>query len=315
MTATDRRYAEHISSAARMTLEACRAYPTADAFLNPRTRRLAQELAEAPLRATLDQIDFPYTLEDETLAGRPCVRYRTGRTDPARPLIVYLHASALLFGSPRVNAAAILPVCELSGCEAVGISYSLAPDAPYPTQLEEIEAAYCALIEREANGRPIVLAGDSAGGMLALASLRRWRRSGLHAPVAVVLWSPLTDATGASDTMRTLAGHDPLFSEEVLRGMGEIVALYAPGSDLDAPDISPVYADYRGAPPMMIHVGSREVLLGDAARLAERARRDGVDISLRVFDGMFHLFHMHWRLDEARASAEDIAAFIERVVA
>jgi len=284
-------------------------------LLNPLTRPLAAQIAHSDWRATHKQINFPYTLEDAVIGGENCVRYRTSRTDPANPVILYLHAGAFVCGSPRINATGVLPACELSGCEAIGVDYALAPNATYPTQLDQIERVYRALLDQGRSPSRILLMGDSAGGTLALASMNRWRRAGLPAPAGIVTLSAMTDATGASDTHLTLAQHDPVFGSHAAEGVHTVTRLYAPGVDAGNPEISPVYDDYRGAPPMLIHVGSRDVLLGDSARLAERARRAGVDVTLRVFDGMFHLFHMHWALEDARASFEDIADFIARVAA
>ncbi len=313
MASTKRKFAGHLGEAAHKALASCRAYAPAHVLLNPLTRPLAVQIAHGEWRATLKQINFPYHLEDAAIGGQACVRYRTSRTDPANPVILYLHAGAFVSGSPRINAAAVLPACELSGCEAIGVDYTLAPNAAYPTQLDEIERVYRALLDQ---GRPascILLMGDSAGGTLALASMNRWRRNGLPAPAGVVAISAMTDCACDSDTHMTLARHDPIFGDHALDSAQIVLGLYAPGLDPRHPAISPVYDDYKGAAPMLIHVGSRDVLLGDSARLAERARRAGADVTLRVFDGMFHLFHMHWALEEARASFEDIADFIARV--
>ncbi|MEE2690892.1 MAG: alpha/beta hydrolase [Pseudomonadota bacterium] len=312
MASTKRKFARHLGEAARQALAACRTYPTAHVLLNPLTRPLAMQVAHSDWRATLKQIDFPYTIEDATIGGVACARYRTLRTESSNPLILYLHAGAFVSGSPRVNAAAVLPACELSGCEAIGVDYTLAPNAVYPTQLEQIERVYRALIEQGRSPSSIVVMGDSAGGTLALASVARWRAAGLPAPAGLITLSAVTDCAGDSDTHLTLAHHDPIFGGHALEGVHAVVGLYAPGVDRRDPGISPLYGDYAGGPPMLIHVGSRDVLLGDSARLAERARRAGVDVSLRVFDGMFHLFHMHWSLEDARAAFEDIAHFIAR---
>ncbi|MEX0644763.1 MAG: alpha/beta hydrolase [Parvularculaceae bacterium] len=279
---------------------------------NPLTRELARRLAEAEWSATITQIDFPYTIEDEEIAGVKCARYRAGRSDPGAPLIFYLHAGAFISGSPRINAAAVLPSCHLAGFEGLGVDYSLAPDAVFPAQLDEIERVYLAVT---AGGRPasrLVLMGDSAGGALALSSLHRWRKKGLPMPAGVVLMSPVADATSRSDTYHTLKGRDPVFGSTGVSGIATVYDLYAPGEDRSNPEVSPIEGDFAGMPPMLIHVGSREIFLGDSARLAEKARRAGVDVSLRVFDGLFHLFHLHWELEDAKAAHQDIAAFIAR---
>lgn len=281
---------------------------------NPLTREVVRRMMAAEWAARLSEIEFPFTLSDISIGGVPCVRYQTPKTRPDRPLFLYIHASAYTVGSPRANAAALLPACHLSGCEAVAVAYSLAPEAVYPTQLNQIAQVWRGLIEERAP-ESVVLVGDSAGAALAVASMNRWRRQGLPSPGGTVVISGLFDGAGDSDTHLALAGRDPIFASRSRAGVIAATALYAPHEDPRHPDISPVYADFRGAPPLLVQVGSRDSLLGDSARLSERARRDGVHVRLRVFDGMFHLFHMHFRLEEAKAAHEDIARFIEEVAA
>ena len=311
MALLKRKFGAHLSDNARSALAACRSYAPPFAALNPLTRNLCRRLLQADWEATLSQIDFPYTLEDEQIGAVACVRYRTPQTRSEAPLILYIHASAFIAGSARSNAAAILPACHLSGCEGVGVDYSLAPEAVFPAQLEEIERVYLAL-SKERGPERIVLCGDSAGAGLALASMHRWRRKSIPLPAGAVLISAFADAAAASDTHVTLKHHDPIFNVSGVSGVATVFQLYAPGGDYSNPEISPLAGDFAGMPPLLIHVGSREVLLGDSARLAEKARRAGVDVTLRVFDGLFHLFHMHWSLDEVKAAFEDIAAFIAK---
>lgn len=304
-----KRYGAHLNSSARRALNACRAYAPPIAVQNPLTRNLCRRLLQVEWEGTLAQIDFPYSLDDEEINGVACVRYRTPNTHADAPVILYLHASAFIAGSARSNAAAILPACHLSGCEGIGVDYSLAPESVFPTQLEQIERVYLALCETHGSER-IILCGDSAGAGLALASMHRWLRKAIPMPSRAVLISAFADARAASDTHVTLRRHDPIFSASGPGGVAIVFQLYAPNGDYSDPEVSPLAGDFAGLPPLLVQVGSREVLLGDSARLAEKARRAGVDVALRVFDGMFHLFHMHWSLDEAKAAHQDIAAFI-----
>lgn len=312
MALLKKRFGAHLTERAQKALASRRACPPPQLLRNPLTRDLAKRLAEADWAATLAQIDFPYTIEDEEIAGVNCVRYRAGRSDPGAPLILYLHAGAFISGSPRINAGAVLPSCHLAGFEGLGVDYSLAPGAVYPTQLDEIERVYLAVTAADRPASRLVLMGDSAGGALALSSLQRWRRKGLPLPAGVVVLSPVADASSRSDTYFTLKGRDPIFGAVGASGTTTVFDLYAPGEDRSNPEVSPIEGDYDGMPPMLIHVGSREIFLGDSARLAEKARRAGVDVSLRVFDGLFHLFHLHWELEDAKAAHHDIAAFIAR---
>lgn len=308
-----KKFGSHLDDAAIGALASCRAYPSVAAVLNPLTRAIARRIAEGEWRATLAQIDFPYEIVPSEIAGVPCARYRTAATSAGGPLILYLHAGAFFAGSPEANAAGILAACHLSGAEAVAVRYSLAPDAVYPAQLSEIERVWRGLLAAGVAPERAIVAGDSAGANLAAASLLRWRRFGLAAPAGLVLVSPPLDATAGSDSYKLLKSRDPLFHGDPAAGCRSLFRLYAGGAELEDPEISPLFADLSGFPPTLVHVGTREIFLGDAARFAEKARMAGVDVRLRVFDGMFHLFQQHWRLKEARAAHADIAAFALRV--
>lgn len=312
MALLKRRFGAHLNDAARGALAARRPYPSLAAIRNPLTRPIARRIAESDWLETFEQIDFSYSMTDVSIDGVPCVIYRPERCDASAPLILYLHAGGFVCGSSRANATAVLPTCHLSRCEAVAVDYSLAPESVFPAQLIEIETVYRALIASGRAPERIVLLGDSAGGALALSSLYRWRRAGLPAPAGVALLSPILDARAESDTHHTLRGRDPLFTSNGVENCAQIFRIYAGEADISDPEISPLSGDPAGLPPALIHVGTREVLLGDSARFSEKARQAGVDVTLRVFDGMFHLFHQHLRLAEARAAHRDIADFIAR---
>lgn len=308
-----RRYGGHLSKEAQGALSDQRAYPSFAAIRNPLTRPIARRIAENEWRATFEQIDFHYEMRDVVHGGVKCVSLRAGEVKDGAPTIIYIHAGAFACGSVRANASAILPTCHYAGCETIAVEYSLAPEAVFPTQLIEIESVYKALIAAGRNPRSIVIAGDSAGGALIVSSAYRWRRLSAPMPGGIVLMSPLLDAQAESDTYQALKGRDPLFVANGPESCAQSFELYAGGADIRDPEISPMSGDPVGLPPTLIHVGTREVLLGDSARFAEKARLAGVDVSLRVFDGMFHLFHQHWRLAEAKTAHRDIADFVMRV--
>jgi acetyl esterase/lipase len=310
-----RNFGAHLDDAARSALEKSRAYPPVSAVLNPLTRPLVRRLAENDWRGALAQIDFPYEITPTQIAGVGCARYTTPATSPDGPVILYLHAGAFFAGSPEINAAGVLPACHLAGAEGVAIRYPLAPDAVYPAQLQQIDRVYRSLVAGGVSAARIVLVGDSAGGNLAAASILRWRRAGLAAPAGLVLISAPLDATASSDSYKLLQSRDPLFHGDPESGCKSLFRLYAGAADARDPEISPLFADLSGFPPTLVQVGTREIFLGDAARFAEKARAAGVEITLRVFDGMFHLFHQHWRLKEARAAQGDVAAFVRRIAA
>lgn len=306
-------FGAHLDARAHAVIRKQKIYPSPQVLANPLTRGLARAFIADQWRSRLDEIDFPYEMADLRIAGVPCVKYRTPKSRSDAPLLLYAHAGAFVAGSPRANAAAIIPACEIAGVEALGIGYGLAPESAFPRQIEQIVRVYRAMLEGGRSAKSIVLVGDSAGGGLVLSTLGMLARDGLPAPAGVIALSALTDCSGSSDS-HFLAEHaDPVFGDTALAGLSIIMDLYAPGRDPRDPLVSPIYASYKAAPPILIHAGSREVFLGDSTRLAEHARADGCDVHLRVHDGMFHLFHTHWRLDAARRLYADVARFIERV--
>jgi len=298
-----------ISDNAKKRLNALRSYPTLDSWRNPLTRGIARHFAHESWLNALQEIDFEYRLSDLEISEVPCLHYETRSTRHDHDLILYVHGGAFVAGSPRVNASMILPTCELSGIEAIGVDYSLLPEAHFPVALDQVDAVYRALLSENENRRIFVL-GDSAGGCIVLSNLMRWRRENLKLPAGAVFISPAIDGAGASDTHITNDESDPLIKSQGGKGLRQLFEYYAPGMDLKDPRVSPIYGDFDGLPPLLVHAGTREVCLGDAARLSENARRRSVPVSLRVFDGMFHLFHMHWSLIEAKRAHEDIAAFL-----
>lgn len=309
MSLTARRTGKAMSEHARARIQAMRAYPTIDTWMNPLTRGLARHFAHQDWLKAQEELDFTYRMSDADYGGVKCVLYETEKTRAGDRLILYVHGGGGVSGSPRVNASMILPVCQLTGVEAIGPDYTLVPEARFPTQIEEIDRVYKQLLIERPDVR-VVLFGDSIGGGFAMAALMKWRDEGAKLPEGVVLASPALDGDGASDTHETVDGDDPLMRSYGGRNCRKLFGFYAPGENLKDPRVSPIYGDFRGLPPVLIHVGTREILLGDSARFSEAARRAGVKTTLRVFDGMYHLFHMHWGLPEAKAAHADIADFI-----
>lgn len=307
-----RRVGTALSDGAKAHIAGLKAWPTLDTWRNPLTRGIARHFAHEGWTKALKDIDFEYRLSDVEIEGVPCVRYETAGASVAAPLILNIHGGFFVAGSARTHASIALPLCHLAEAEGLGVNYTLLPDAHFPTQIEEIDRVYKALVKTEPD-RKIALIADGVGVAIALSAMMGWRDEGVTAPAGAVLVSPCVDGTGASDAHIALDGHDPVIPSLSGKYFRRLFHYYAPDRPLDDPAASPLYGRFDWLPPLMIHAGGREVLLGDAARLAEAARKAGVDARLRVFDGMFHGFHMHWRLDEARAAHADIADFVTRL--
>jgi acetyl esterase/lipase len=224
-----------------------------------------------------------------------------------RPIgtLLYLHGGGYFCCSPR-DYRSLTQGFARRGFEVFAPAYRLAPRHPFPVALEDARAAYGALAERGC--RPIVVAGDSSGGGLALALMIRLRDEGAQLPKAAALFSPWTDLAVTGASARANEQTDALFTRKMLK-----IAARAYLGDASAknPLASPLYADLTGLPPLLVHVGEDEILRDDSTRLAERAQAAGVSVTLELWDGVPH----GWQLGapfipEARASLDKAAAFL-----
>ena len=249
----------------------------------------------------------PLTRHVDELGGVATEWTRVNR--PRRGVILYCHGGGYLVGSPRAYRGLAGRLASVTGCDVAVIDYRLAPEHVYPAAPDDAIAAYRALLLRAIDASSIVIAGDSAGGNLALVTLLRARDRGLPLPSAAVLLSPWTDLTGSGASMRANAQLDPMLPAQRI---DEAARLYAPEAELDDPDVSPLFADFAGLPPLSIHVGTTEILLDDSQRLAERARGHGVEIELKTWHRMPHVFPMFADfLPEGRRALNEIRAFLD----
>lgn len=225
---------------------------------------------------------------------------------PGRVLL-YLHGGAFVARSPDLYAAMVAPWCRALNARALMVDYRLAPEHPYPAAIDDCQAAYRWLLDQGMAPQDIVIAGDSAGGNLALATLLRLKRERTPLPVCAVLLSPFLDLTLSGDSILANARRDPLFT--LAFGVG-IRRFYAKPVELLNPEVSPLFGDFAGLPPMLLQVGSSEVLLDDATRAAAQARADGIDVELEIWESLPHIFQTITDLPQAGAAAQNILAFI-----
>jgi acetyl esterase/lipase len=230
--------------------------------------------------------------------------------DPDRT-ILYLHGGAYTRGSIVSHRALVARLSAASGARALVIAYRLAPENPFPAAVEDATAAYRWLLEQHIQPDQLVVSGDSAGGGLSLALLLALRDAGHPLPAGAALLSPWTDLAGTGESIRTLAGADPWLNAERLM---LTAGLYLAGADACNPLASPLYGDLHGLPPLLIQVGTDEILLDDATRLAERARAAGVPVTLEVWERMWHVFQSFAaEIPEGRQAVEKIGAFVRQV--
>ena len=227
----------------------------------------------------------------------------------AESAILYLHGGSYTMGSCSTHRALAARIAAAAQTRTLIINYRLAPEDPFPAALTDTKNAYGWLLHQGIDARKIAVAGDSAGGGLALALAVGLRDQGLALPRAVVCISPWVDLTLSGETMTTCAEADPLLSwkSSVLHARR-----YVGQHDPTEPLISPLFADLGGLPPLHIQVGQHDVLRSDSERLAARAREVGVKVKLEVWPGMWHAWADS--VPEARRAIKRIGEFVrERV--
>jgi epsilon-lactone hydrolase len=222
-------------------------------------------------------------------------------------IILYTHGGGYVSGNCDDHRMHVAKLVQASGVAALLFDYRLAPEHPAPAAVEDTVAAYRWLLTTGTRPANIVIAGESAGGGLCLASLVAIRDQGLPLPCAAVAASPWLDLTCSADSYVRNARRDIS-----LLGSWDVWSRYYAGAmDPRSPWISPIYADLHGLPPVMIQVGTNEIMLDDAARFAALARDAGVDVTLRVWPGMVHCFAFFSPLfPEATAGMNQLGAFI-----
>ena len=223
--------------------------------------------------------------------------------------ILYLHGGAYALGSIKTHREFVGRLASATGMRGLLLDYRLAPEHPYPAALEDATAAYHWLIAQGYEASQIMIAGDSAGGGLALATLLVLRDAGEALPAGAVCISPWTDLASTGESIQTKAQVDVVLDPNTLDLYAKA---YAGEHDVRSPLISPLYADLHGLPPLLIQAGADEILLDDATRCADKARKAGVDVTLEIWDEMFHVFPLLPFIREAKEAVERIAAFASR---
>jgi len=228
-----------------------------------------------------------------------------------KPIVLYLHGGGFLIpASPQAHLGLLARLCRKLDAAGFLPDYRLAPLHKYPAALDDCERAYRGLLDAGYAAQRIAVAGESAGGNLVLGLLQRIRKAGLPMPACAVPISPVTEmARGYAPPSRIHnVGRDPMFPAGPLAG---ILQLYVGDARGDDPELSPLYADYRGFPPLYFLVGESELLLDDSLLAAQQARDAGVTTRLDVWPLLPHAFPLFAGVfPEARQSHEDIVAFI-----
>jgi acetyl esterase/lipase len=242
-----------------------------------------------------------------TVGGIGALEVTIDGTDPA-DVILYFHGGVYVIGSAAATVPLVSDLARRTATKVITVDYRLAPEHPFPAALQDARAAYEGLLEQGVDPDRIALAGESAGAGLAMATLLALRDAGKTLPSSAFLMSPYVDLTLSGESLVDKEALDPILTPEGLR---QRVTDYVADADPSDPYISPIHGGLAGLPPMLIQVGSHEILLSDAIRLAARAATADVAVTLDVVPGVPHVFQAYAAmLDEGDAALDRAATFL-----
>lgn len=228
--------------------------------------------------------------------------------NPSEHCILYLHGGAYCLGSPQTHRAMLSRLADRSATRIFVPDYRLAPEHPYPAALRDALSSYEGMLHQGIPPHSITIAGDSAGGGLALATALAIRNQGLPMPASIVLISPWTDLSLAGKSVHNLQTTDPILRRAWL---DQCAGWYCDQIDRTDPGVSPLFSDHAKLPPVLIQVGSDELLLDDSERLQSALHDAGNPVRLHRYEGMWHVFQLHaGMLAEADQALDEISNFI-----
>ena len=267
-------------------------------------QRLGQEVLG---RLVSPPISFSW--EPFTLDGMPMAWVRPERGHDRRRAILYCHGGGYTSGNLGYARVLAAKMAGATGCAVLVFQYRLAPEHPYPAALEDARAAWDYLMRQGWGARDILLAGDSAGGNLALELAMTLRDEDRFLPGRLILYSPWTDMTASGDSYESCRDLDPMLCADYIHA---VRSAYAPNADWSRPEFSPLFGDLRGLPPTLIQVGEREILLSDSLRLQEGLAQAGVPCVLECWKDLWHVFQM-FPLKSASEAMEHVEHFLHQM--
>jgi monoterpene epsilon-lactone hydrolase len=267
----------------------------------------------AERRVTFAPAGRPHPVPDDvqvtevTAGGVPAYWLDAQGTDAGRVLI-FLHGGGFEFGSVRSDGELAARLGRAAGMRVLFPEYRLAPEHHFPAAIDDVIAAYRWLrTDQGLNASSIAVAGDSAGGGLAVGLLVATRDAGEALPAAAALMSPTVDLTSSGASMTERVDQDPISTPAMLR---QFAADYLAGADPRTPLASPLFAALTGLPPLLVLVGTADLLLSDSERLAAKANRAGVDVTLEIGEGLPHVYPLMLGTPEAAEATEEIGKFL-----
>lgn len=224
-------------------------------------------------------------------------------------VLFYIHGGGFIFGSADTHKHMAADIAGQLGINAVLPNYRLAPENPYPSGFEDVVTSYRALLEMGYKAKNIIIGGDSAGGALTFALLAYIKVNNLPMPACSFTFAALTNMAADSDSLKTNASSDCVLAANRFDDLRDA---YAPGEDLKAPYLSPVYADFSGATPVLLQASKREMLLDDSKAMHKRLTDQGVDARLSLYNNGFHVFQiLRGLVPEADQAILEVVNFIK----
>lgn len=247
------------------------------------------------------------------LEGIEAARFVPPISKKAHKIVLYLHGGGYTSGSIKSHAGLIGKLALETGIPHLAINYRLAPEHTYPAALDDVMKTYSWLLNKEHfSATDIILMGDSAGGGLVLSTLLKIKELGWSNPLTAVAISPWTDLTMSGESALSKSGQDPILDTAKAKEWGQ---WYAGEASLKDPFVSPLFGDLSGLPPILIHVGTEEILLSDTVRFAAFAAMKDTDVTVVIEDGMTHVWHFLWQyLPEAKAAIKNIGQYLDKKI-
>ena len=258
------------------------------------------------MRILFPSILFGVTITQKKIAEIPVMEISTSWI--VKRTIIYAHGGGFVFGSSKGYQQHLIRLAKLCKANVISIDYSLSPESPFPIALNEIQKVWQELLKQGLDNTKTVIMGDSAGASLALGTALKLRDTNQKQPACLVLLSPAFDATFSGKSYSLNKGNEVLLNEDK---MTFFVQAYAQQHPINDPYISLVFADLTGIPPFLIHVGSEEMLLSDSETVIKNAKRDNVNGTLYIGNGMWHGWHLFASyVPEAKEAMKAVAEYI-----
>lgn len=259
----------------------------------------------------LKEAPIPEDIKIEAVdAGGVPAEWQTVPGAKEERVLLYFHGSAMIVMSPKTHRRLSVEIAKVTNMRVLSVDYRLAPEHPFPAGLEDCTNAYKWLLSIGIKPENIIIAGDSAGGNLTLATLFKLKDEGILLPAAAIVLSPGIDNAGESKSFYENAETDALASGGILW----CIAAYVAGKDPYNPLISPVFGDLKGLPPLLIQVSKSEILHDHSTRLFERAKIAGVNVTLQEWDDMPHVFQFYFdQLPEPKEAINKIGDFVQKI--